>query len=135
MSEVRVVLRYELYEQKSGEFITSQMLVVPLPIDQNGVVDIPLADVGTIINFNGTQGRVTERVGKGAEWTVRCVCEVQRLMDVRPKPLDPFPWSCWPLGSAIIEQRHARNHEGYVEFEPRPEYEQDPEKYPAEVFE
>jgi hypothetical protein len=49
--------------------------------------------------------------------------------------LDPFPWSCLPFGPGSIEQRHTRNHEGYVEFEPRPGYEQDPDKYPEEVFE
>lgn len=50
------------------------------------------------------------------------------------KTLDPLPWSCWPQGDSTNELRHDRQHEGYVVFEPRPEYEQDENAYPEEVF-
>lgn len=57
-------------------------------------------------------------------------------MNKMRKPLDPEPWSCWPMNTypGTVEIRHTRNHEGYVEFEPRPEYEQDEDAYPEEVF-
>lgn len=50
------------------------------------------------------------------------------------KPLDPEPWTCWPYGDSRFEIRHAQEHEGYVEWGPRPEYEQDQDAYPDEVF-
>lgn len=62
--------------------------------------------------------------------------------------LDPEPFSCY--GAVVLNPedsladlkyerkellRHARCHEGDVHFNPRPEYEQDPEMYPDSIWE
>lgn len=70
--------------------------------------------------------------------------------EVSPLPssnLDPEPFSCYaaivlnpedPLEDMKYErrevQRHARCHEGDVHFNPRPEYVQDEDKYPSDIW-
>lgn len=43
--------------------------------------------------------------------------------------LDPEPFFC-----TAINGRHAREHEGYVYFEPRPEYSQNEDDYPDDIW-
>lgn len=50
-------------------------------------------------------------------------------------PLDPTPWACYQPGDSEPWTHHEREHEGYVYFEPRDGYEQNPDVYPDEFFE